>query len=340
VLFQLAGEALEAFNEFKEEAKAQNHSEAFQTLEKMAFVNGLVSCLNLAESDKWAFDSLVGQSMNKKEKPQFCVQVARNGFIPQDLYGGVANIEYHFARIFIIRAREEKTKVTSTLWDTSENYAKSKLFYPEVARNAGDKRNRICEFAKQHVNLSPEDGRQVAFFSLGGLYGHSKAKAGTRPKGTTCILFARSVYQAAGCNMIGPHTSRGLCYVPEGLSKVFLMDSYGYVKASELDKGKTPQRGDLFHIRGDNFKDKDGNVTDTDSSHVGIIIAVADGGKTLTTIEGGASDHVTRQHIRQLVPSNSKHGKWKFADDSTTAGDRPLQGWYSVEQINTGNWFG
>jgi hypothetical protein len=40
--------------------------------------------------------------------------------------------------------------------------------------------------------------------------------------------------------------------------------------------------------------------------------------KSWITVEGGASDHVTRRRERQLIAATSKFGKWAFDDDKDT----------------------
>jgi hypothetical protein len=173
--------------------------------------------------------------------------------------------------------------------------------------------------------------KQAVLFSLGGLYGFPAATAGTKPAiGTTCLLFSRSVLHAAGCNVIGASTSRFACSCPSGMMAELPHGAFGYVTAKEYDNagGARPERGDVFHIMGATFKDRAiGADTGNDSSHVGVIVEVRND-KSWITIEGGASDHVTRRHERQLVAVTNPFGKWAFDDDKdkTTAGVRPLQG--------------
>jgi hypothetical protein len=48
---------------------------------------------------------------------------------------------------------------------------------------------------------------------------------------------------------------------------------------------------------------------------------------------------VTRRRQRKLVEVTSKHGKWAFEDDTeTSAGVRPLQGWWSIDKISGAQW--
>jgi hypothetical protein len=321
---------------FKDAAGSGNSFAAFAALQGLNLLDALVSCLELAESNRSAFDTLAGAATTK-ERPQFSVRLVKDGAIPSEPFNGIgADNDYHVARVFILQARVEKKRLMGTLWPSAESVASSRLFYPDKVRAVGDRRERVCIIARADVGKGPGMEEQVALFSLGGLYNYAVAKGGTRPAGTTCILTARSVLHASGCNMIGAKTSHGYCGVPSGLFAEFPKDVYGYVDASQYDSGVRPKKGDIFHIRGDNFKDKDGNDTGHDSTHVGIIVNVrAD--DVWETVEGGASDHVTRSNTRTLISVNSRHGKWAFKGDSTSAGVRPVQGWYSIERIQ-GRW--
>ncbi|MEW6209060.1 MAG: hypothetical protein AB1631_11885 [Acidobacteriota bacterium] len=334
---QMTGSGQAFSIKIREAAQSGKYPEAFGYLQELSVLDGLISCLDLAETNLAAFNALAAQATSKG-KPQFVVRLVKDGHIPQDAYAGIgADIEYHFSRIFILKARVEKKNLVNALWPKAEGIAKSKPFYPEMIRSQSGRRDRICAVAEKHVNLGPFDGRQVALFSLGGLYDFSAAKAGTKPQkgATTCILFARGVLHAAGCNVIGTNTIRSGSIVT-GLFSELPKSAFGYVPASEYDKGKRPQRGDIFHIRGGNFKNKDGNDTGIDSTHVGIIVDTV--GDTWMTIEGGGGDNVTRRNQRKLVGSSSSHGKWAFHNDNTSAGVRPLQGWYSIDAINSGQW--
>jgi hypothetical protein len=334
---QVTGSGQPLSGKFKQAAGSGNYSEAVGHLDRLALVDGLISCLELAEANFEAFEALAEQA-TQKGKPQFVIRLVRNGFVPLDQYAGVgADIEYHFARMFILRARAEKKRLVDSLWGKAEPIARNKPFYPEFVRSNSGKRDRICAIAEKHANLGPHHGQQVALFSLGSLYDFNAAKAGTKPQAgaTTCILFARGVFHAAGCNVIGSKTMKNQSIVT-GLFSELPESTFGYVRASEFDKGRRPRRGDVFHIRGGNFKNKDGKDTGIDSSHVGIIIDTI--GDTWITVEGGGGDNVTRRNQRTLVEVNNKHGRWAFQKDQTSAGVRPLQGWYDIDSIYSGQW--
>jgi hypothetical protein len=346
---------------FREAATANDQAGAFQQLQSMGVVDGMVSCLELAEKNRAAFDWLAGVS-TAKDKPQFAVRVIKDGFLPKEIYTSPnSDIEYHFARVIILRARDEHKSLTDKLWLKPEDIASKKPFYPEKLRSNADRRKRICAIALAHENFGPGDPRQAALFSLGGLYNFAFAKAGTNPsagggKGTTCLLVVRSVLHAAGCNVISPTTSRPTCSCPKGMFGELPTDTFGYIPAVGFDPAKSrPQAGDVFHIRGDDFKweimkdgpPKDGKPTKVgtgkfdsgDSSHVGVITDVSSDGKTWYTMEGGTSDHVTRRNERKLVSVQSSHGHWAFENDTKTkVGRRPIQGWWSIDKINAGQW--
>lgn len=336
-------------SDFKAAAQAGNVADAFNLLQGLSLTNGLISCLELAQADRAALDTLA-QRTSPMNRSLFCVRLIKDGFVPQDFYAEVtSNIEYHFARIIILRARTEHKKLVETLWPPALGPASTKLFYPELVRANHDRRTRICDIAERHVDIGPDHPRQIALFSLGSLFDYALAKAGTHPTGggTTCILFFRSVLHTAGYNVIAPQTFKQICSVPKGVGELPQKFQSAKVPATELDNGKWPQPGDIFHIRGGNYRDKKGDLTNTDSTHVGIIIKVE--GDLWHTIEGGASDHVTRRHTRKVVavPGDKKealkHGKWTFQDDiGLTSADsdrtRPIQGWFDISKIGDEHW--
>jgi hypothetical protein len=334
---QVSPNGQELAGKFKEAARRGDYSEAFSCLQGLSLLDALVSCLELAATDGPSFSSL-SQQATGKERGQFSVRLVKDGFIPGDRFGGIGDDDdYHVARIFILRIREAKRTLAASLWPDVLTTAQSKPFYPDAIAASPGRRERICSIAQSHAARGPGDEHQIALFSLGGRYDYATAKAGTRPgKGTTCILFARDVLHAAGCNVISPTTS-SISNVPLGLLAELPKASFGYVAAADYDQGARPQRGDIFHIQGDNYRDKDGNDSGVDSTHVGIIVDTA-GDREWITVEGGALDHVTRRTTRKLVEAQSRHGKWAFEGDNTSAGVRPLRGWYDIGQIKAGQW--
>jgi hypothetical protein len=341
-MWTFSGWGKEQHEKVKSAARAGNYPEALRCLQSFGVYAGIASGVDLAETDRTAFDALATRAENKPAVgwAEFYVRLAKHGFIPPGLPAMTKDF-FDSARHMVLLARAEKKKLVEKLWPKPELVASTKPFFPEMLRRHSNRRDRICAIASDHANLGPGQTKQAALFSLGGLYGFQAAKAGTKPGvGTTCLLFSRSVLHAAGCNVIGGRTSRYICNCPSGMMAELPKSTFGYVSAAEYDNaaGTRPQRGDIFHIKGDNFKDKTGADSGNDSSHVGIIVEVLND-KSWITVEGGASDHVTRRRERKLVAVTSNHGKWAFEGDTqTTAGVRPLQGWWSVDKISSSQW--
>src|SRR5262249_24494083 len=105
--------------------------------------------------------------------------------------------------------------------------------------------------------------------------------------------------------------------------------------------------GDVFHIQGENKEydtvtKKDDKVIavvhhSDDSTHIGIVTKP---GEPWPTVEGGGSDHVTRDHNRNLVPSSSPRGKWRFGNDDYIGKnakgvtiERPVVGYVDVAKV-------
>jgi hypothetical protein len=337
-----SGWGKEQHEKVKAAAKARNYVEALRALQSFGVYAGIASCVDLAETDRAAFDAFAAQAAGKPASgwAQFYARLVKDGFMPPGLAAMTKDF-FDSARHIVLLARAEKKKLVEGLWPKAEVVASTKPFFPEMLRRHPSRRDRICAIATDHADLGPDQVKQTVLFSLGGLYGFQAAKAGTKPGvGTTCLLFSRSVLHAAGCNVIGGSTSRFICNCPSGMMAELPKSTFGYVSAKEYDNpaGARPQRGDIFHIKGDNFKDKAGADTGNDSSHVGIIVEVLSE-KSWITVEGGARDHVTRRRERKLVAVTSKHGKLAFEGDTeTTAGVRPLQGWWSIDKISGSQW--
>src|SRR5262249_42898627 len=208
-MFQVTPGGKNLSEKFKDAAGSGNSSGAFSALQGLNLHDALVSCLELAEANGSAFDALAAAA-TMKERPQFSVRLVKDGAVPSEPFKGIgADNDYHVARVFILQARAQQKKVVGCLWSSAESIASSRLFYHDHVRAVGDRRDRICAVARADVGRGPGTEEQAALFSLGGLYNYDVAKGGTRPSGTTCILVARSVLYAAGCNMISAKTSRG-----------------------------------------------------------------------------------------------------------------------------------
>ncbi|MGO9600370.1 MAG: hypothetical protein ACLP7Q_20485 [Isosphaeraceae bacterium] len=350
--------------DFKSHAKSGAVADARSDLTGLNVHDGLLACLQLATEDPTSFQALADKAKSK-ERSDFSIRVVKDGFIPPEEYGGIGKNEatdhdYDTTRLFILTVLDDPAKANRLWPNYRATIPNAKAFYPELIRASSDRRDRIVQAADSHWPLGPGDDRQVALFSLGGFYSYTMAKGGTRPStGTTCILVARGVLHAAGCNVIGANTPRTWCGVSGLFSELNQNTGYGYRKVLG-QAAPTPKKGDVFHVQGPNFLHKTGTLPDgrdkmepgsVDSTHVGVIMEVT--GDMWTTVEGGASDHVTRKHpssnppparpARHLVKatrawSSADQNKWGFEDDTATnVGQRPVVGWYDVASDPT-NW--
>jgi hypothetical protein len=324
---------------FKATARSGDYSQAFDHLQGLSLSDALVSCLELADAEGEVFATLASNAVNM-ERPQFSVKLVKTGSIPRGRYLGIISSledesDYDTARTFILGVRANKAPLALRLWGVAVNTAATACFYPEFLLAFRERRARICGLADAHAGLGPHKYAQAALFSLGGRYDYRQADAGTEPGGaaTTCILVARAVWHAAGCNVIWKDMSP-VCNVQAGLFANLKKGAFGYVPASAYEAGMRPQPGDIFHIQGAPFVTKD--KKENDSSHVGLIVEVA--GEVWSTVEGGAGDHVTKKNTRTIIQVNSKYGKRAFDKDPVSCGPRPLQGWYSVDKIDTDTW--
>jgi hypothetical protein len=316
---------------FKSAAAGGQVAAAIDYLGRMSIMDGLVSALDLAKANEAAYKTVfMGESGSKRGN--FVIRTVWAGYMPYTSFSGVGAAEYAQTRLFIMKAWADRKAHLTKWWNSQRDNATTTYFYPEAVNYYSDYRTIVCNIALDHARLGPGEEKQAALFSLGGFYDFKIAKDGTKPGvGTTCVLFARSVLQASGINVINKQTSVGICNVPGGLLAELPRTKFGWVGASGWANGARPQRGDIFHIRGDNFHDKTGLPGKVDSTHVGVIVDVL-GDRKWLTVEGGASDHVTQRKERELITVTSKHGSLAFKDDTATnVGRRPLQGWYSID---------
>jgi hypothetical protein len=322
---------------------ADDPAAAARLLKTLTVVDALGACALIAQTAGRAvfrevvraFHTAAGLSL---DRAVFAVRIAEAGFIPVVEGYGVDPLDYQFARQFVLKVRDEPALVAAMGWPPeSRGIASTRPFYPDLTRNVNGWRQRIVAAAVAHRDKGPISPQQWALFSLGSLYALTRARAATRPiGGSTSIHFARSVLHAAGCNVIRPgNTVTEL--TAGGLFAALPKEVFGYVPASELDRGGRPDVGDIFHIQGANYTDADGRPI-ADSSHVGVILGVW--GTIWLTIEGGSGDHMTRQRTRELVPVSSPLGQWAFKYDEAAAavGPRPVQGWYSVARMRPDLW--
>jgi hypothetical protein len=322
------------YQNFKIAASLRMLPEALSTLTALPVADGLKCCLRLAVED-WASLEALAARATGPDRGHFCARLAKDGFVPQNVYNGVGFFDYHFARTLLVRARSESQGYFNSKWPLAMTAAKSRLFYPEIRRLVASLPDRIVHLANLHNRLGPHNGLQIALFSLGGYLSHSAADSSTQPNGTTCFSFARGVYHAAGIDVIGlnntPTDGRviGFKVQFENVWKA------AYVPCQANDKPAL-DRGDVFHIRGKDKVYEDKHTED--SSHVGIV--TVPGEDQWTTVEGGGPGHVTRELTRRLIPSSTK-GKWRLHNDEYTGKDadgntieRPVVGF--IRALKTG----
>lgn len=341
---QLTDGGKDLSDKFKTAAIVGNFSEALSHLQGLCISDALISCFELLAENQDVFNTLSNAS-NAKQRPNFSVDLVAGGSMPPDEYAGInEDVDLLTGRLFILHMRAERRAAVLRVWGPPDDFASNACFYPEYVRKFGPRRTRICEIAKDHSGLGSGDEMQISLFSLGGRYNYTEATAGTHPSGTTCVLFARSVLHAAGCNVVRPKMS-ALCNVPWG---PFPELPVGYVSVAQFDGGARPVAGDIFHIQGGNYLNKKGEVTTTDSTHVGVIVKVNDDG-SWSTIEGGGGNDGYRTGANKREVVSCKYGKWTFRNDigvtgaaavpgQSDKGVRTLRGWWDLSRVNETQW--
>lgn len=251
-------------------------------------------------------------------RADFICRIAATGKIPLGTFP-IQKIEYHFSRLSVLMIRSKLFKFKIN-WEQYERTAKTACFYPEYL--SLDRRQRICQIALDHSQLGPNDPRQAVLFSLGGFFNYNAVNRQPITVGTTCLLFARGVLHAAGCNGISTSTIRSDCSVKSGEKDLPIEVQ----RAKIRDKSPMtfqPGVGSIFHIYGGNYLG-----TEIDSSHFGIIISP--NGSTWQTVEGGQGpdgEHTARV-TRQLIETCPNSGKFYFSGDMAQAErKRVVCGW-------------
>jgi hypothetical protein len=155
-------------------------------------------------------------------------------------------------------------------------------FYPELTGTTLSA--RVAELAEAHVGCQPGGQKQSNLFSCCGRFGYNAAKAGTKPKGTTCALFARAILVGAGDTQINEAKFPGAAQADVPLS----IAPPSTRKSMQTSKAPfAPKRGDPYMIWLVEATRKD----TSDSGHVGFIIdsTVTSTSIELTTVDGGQS---------------------------------------------------
>lgn len=312
-------------DEFIAALKANDGADATRKLMTLGAEDGMAALLLLIKSDPEEKLKLIlrASAYNfTNTRLGFFINVACFGFPPLGTFAGVDGADYQAARLFIMNAREGEKALTDKAWGNRREVAAKHRFYPEFAEQ--NLRKRICQVAEAHVGKGPGNVEQMLLFSLGAAFDKLNSTSATKPVGTTCVLFARAAWHAAGINVVHQDTKINL---PDGLYKALPYSKYGYSYFSG-DEFKSMKEGDIFHIKGD---DKKG---ENDSSHVGLIVkATRDGDDVVwDTIEGGADNHVTQRNQRKVIKQGNGYALHND-DKHRTKKFRKLTGYFDVWKV-------
>jgi len=210
---------------------------------------------------------------------------------------------------FLNQLRNAMLRVPKIQAMTKEN-ANSFLFYPEFTVGGASIRERVVRAALAHSSMTPANDAFVPLYSLGGYFDAKTTLEGI-PKsfgrGTTCIMTARAVYQAAGAKMIGQKlptvTTPGGAAVDLGVPSLKVDKKFKKYTDPEVDRVQFNDLaadppplapGDIFMIAGHGDASfllrpetisADGKGGDL-AVHVGIV-AVRNG-SSYWTVDGGA----------------------------------------------------
>jgi hypothetical protein len=229
---------------------------------------------------------------------------------------------------------------SKALRETMKKRSGQFIFYPEFYTQFPDSVDeRIAAVARAHAGLGPNSPDLPALYTLGGLFEGAEAlkqlKAmGKGGGGTTCVMTARGVYHAAGCDMIdgSPLTVN----TPSGP----MIDLGTPTKKTRRDGSKYLEyrrgRADTAHNGGKAFQDNNADIRPhltigdiyyvngtgdhlylargggAEAVHVGIIVGHS--GDTYYTVDGGGGRgaDVTLSPMRKM--SFKKGAGWSFAE--------------------------
>jgi hypothetical protein len=241
---------------------------------------------------------------------------------------GKVNGFLHKLRKAILAAEKlnEKMKVNATQY----------IFYPEFVTAYPALRERIAALALAHAGMGKSSDELTVLYSLGGYF--SEKEAGDWSKsigpsaGTTCVMTARAVYQAAGARMIGQRVPK--VTTPTGpvidlgvpTIKVSKGTNQKYPQATVNRDGMAPvaadtpppkpqlQVGDIYMVEGDSdhpFLLRGGGAL---APHVGIITA-AGASDRYNTVDGGqgSGGDVGKHENRKLEQTATG---WTFSDQT------------------------
>jgi len=214
------------------------------------------------------------------------------------------------------------------------------IFYPEFYHEFPDSVDqRIAALARAHAGLGPTSPDLPALYTLGGLFDGAEALTqlkdmGKGGRGTTCVMTARGIYHAAGCDMIdgspltvntpsGPVADLGTPTrkTDQTTKKTYLQARR--IRADIADDGKAFQDnneairphltiGDIYYVNGTGDHLYLARGGGAEAVHVGIIVGHA--GDTYYTVDGGGGRgaDVTLSPMRKMM--FKKGAGWSFAE--------------------------
>ena len=213
------------------------------------------------------------------------------------------------------------------------------IFYPEFYLEFPDSVDqRIAAVARAHAGMTPASPDLPALYTLGGLFDGAASltqlKAmGQGGGGTSCVMTARAIYHAAGCDMIdgspltlntpnGPvidlgtptrKTYRsGKPYLEARRIRADLADDGKAFKDNNVDIRPHLTIGDIYYVEGtgDHLYLARGNGAL--AVHVGIIVGHS--GDTYFTVDGGQGKgaDIGLSGLRKMTFKDK--GGWSFAD--------------------------
>ena len=232
--------------------------------------------------------------------------------------------------------------LSKPLRETMKTRSGQFIFYPEFYHEFPDSVDqRIAAVARAHAGLGPSSPDLPALYTLGGLFDGAEAQKqlkamGKGGGGTTCVMTARAVYHAAGCDLIdgSPITVN----TPSGP----MIDLGTPTRKTRNDGSKYRAyrrgRADTAHNGGKAFEDNNmdvrphltiGDIYYVEGTgdhlylargggavavHVGIIVGHS--GDAYYTVDGGGGSgaDVTLSPMRKMI--FKKGAGWSFAEQN------------------------
>jgi len=179
-------------------------------------------------------------------------------------------------------------------------------FYPEFWTE-NNLRRRIAAVGRAHADMGPKNDELTCLYSLGGYFDKKAAEGGvnvTKAGGTTCVMTARAIYQAAGAEMIGqkvpsvgtpmgPDAELGVPSVTQSKQTTITTkkEVFTYAPGKDDETGKPANApaldiGDIYYLDGQDthlYLIRGGGAF---AAHVGVV--VSKGASSFDTVDGGS----------------------------------------------------